>query len=197
MGGKMIFAGDSITQSGKYIDNLMEIYPTSLMLNKGMNGYRIFDLAKDWQNLCIEYDPDVVTILVGVNEVIEVMRGEQEIEKYFEQVYAQVIEETQEKTHADIILMEPFIMAYPKKLFNWMLVTKRFVNVVDKLAEKYNTGLVRLWDIFNKADASTMTIDGIHITPEGHDLIADAWSKEYERMMAAKEAAAESENTTE
>ena len=77
-------------------------------------------------------------------------------------------------------------MAYPKKLFNWMLVTKRFVNAVDRLAAEYDTGLVKLWDIFNKADASIMTVDGIHITPQGHKLIAEAWIEEYKRISAVK-----------
>ncbi len=183
MGNVMIFAGDSITHSGEYINRLMEKYPTSLMLNKGTNGYKIFDLEQEWDNLCIEYQPDIVTILVGVNEVIDTMRGMQDVERLFKESYERIIEMTQSKTDAQIILMEPFIMAYPKKLFNWMLVTKRFVNVVDGLAEKYNTGLVKLWDVFNKADASLMTIDGIHITPEGHELIAQAWDEEYRRLM--------------
>ncbi len=186
MGNIMVFAGDSITQNGGYIEKLMEIYPTSLMLNKGVNGYKIFDLEKEWQSICLDYNPDVVTILVGVNEVIDAMRGVPDMEKYFAQTYSKIIEQTRECTKADIILMEPFIMAYPKKLFNWMLVTKRFVNVVDGLAEKYNTGLVKLWDLFNQADASLMTLDGIHITPEGHELIAAAWNEEYQRIMSLK-----------
>ncbi len=184
MGNVMIFAGDSITQSGDYINELMEIYPTSLMLNKGTNGFKVFDLEKNWQNICIDYKPDVVTILVGINEVIDTMRGIPDMEKHFEESYIRIIEMTKANTNADIMLMEPFIMAYPKKLFNWMLVTKRFVNVVDGLAAKYDTGLVKLWDVFNQADASLMTIDGIHITPEGHKLIAQAWNEEYKKRLA-------------
>jgi lysophospholipase L1-like esterase len=183
----MIFAGDSITHSGEYINGLMELYPTSLMLNKGTNGYKIFDLEADWQSLCIDYEPNVVTILIGINEVIDAMRGMPNMEQRFEESYARVIEQTRANTNADIILMEPFIMAYPKKLFNWMLVTKRFVNVVDRLAAKYNTGLVKLWDVFNQADASLMTLDGIHITPEGHKLITAAWNEEYKRILSLKE----------
>jgi len=186
LGNIMIFAGDSITQNGGYIDNLREIYPTSLMLNKGINGYKIFDLEKDWDNLCLDYDPTVVTILTGVNEVIDTMRGMPDVEKQFEESYSRLIEQTKARTQADIILMEPFIMAYPKKLFNWMLVTKRYVNIVDRLAEKYNTGLVKLWDIFNQADASQLTTDGIHITPQGHDIISAAWNEEYQRIINSK-----------
>jgi lysophospholipase L1-like esterase len=189
----MIFAGDSITQSGEYVNNIMMQYPTSLILNKGTNGFKIFDLEQDWDNICLEYNPDVVTILVGVNEVIDTMRGSTETETLFEQSYSRLIEKTLAETNATVILMEPFIMAYPKKLFNWMLVTKRFVNVVDRLAAKYNTGLVKLWDIFNKADASILTIDGIHITPEGHRLITEAWLEEYRRILAVQEQAADNE----
>ncbi len=182
----MIFAGDSITQNGGYIDYIGEEYPTSLLLNKGINGYKVTDLASQWKNLCLDYEPDVVTVLVGVNEVIDAMRGLPNVEETFRCAYVDIINRTLTETKAEIILMEPFIMAYPRKLFNWMLVTKRFVNVVDKLAEEYNTGLVKLWDIFNKADASVMTVDGIHITPEGHRLIADAWLEEYKRIMTVK-----------
>jgi lysophospholipase L1-like esterase len=191
----MIFAGDSITQSGEYVNNIMIEYPTSLILNKGTNGFKIFDLERDWDNICLEYEPDVVTILVGVNEVIDTMRGIEDTERLFEQSYSRVIEKTMAETNATIILMEPFIMAYPKKLFNWMLVTKRFVNVVDRLAEKYGTGLVKLWDIFNKADASLLTIDGIHITPEGHRFITEAWLEEYRRILAIQEQAQDSEES--
>ena len=182
----MIFAGDSITQNGEYIDYISEAYPASLLLNKGFNGYKVADLAAQWQSLCLDYEPDVVTILVGVNEVIDTMRGFPNVDKVFYSAYKDIIEQTRHATRADIILMEPFIMAYPKKLFNWMLVAKRFVNAVDRLAEEYDTGLVKLWDIFNQADASVMTVDGIHITAEGHRLIADAWLEEYKRIMAVK-----------
>lgn len=187
MGNVMIFAGDSITQSGEYINRLMELYPTNLMLNRGTNGHKIFDLENDWHSLCLDYQPSVVTILVGINEVIDTMRGIPDVEKRFEESYSKIIDMTRANTDADIILMEPFIMAYPKKLFNWMLVTKRFVNVVDGLAARYDTGLVKLWDVFNKADASLMTLDGIHITPQGHELIAQAWDEEYRRIMSLKE----------
>jgi lysophospholipase L1-like esterase len=187
LGEVMIFAGDSITQSGEYVDNLTGLYPAALMLNKGTNGYKIFDLEKNWQSICIDYQPSVVTILVGINEVIDTMRGMPDIEKLFGESYERVIKQTKAETNADIILMEPFIMAYPKKLFNWMLVTKRFVNVVDGLAEKYNTGLVKLWDVFNKSDASIMTIDGIHITPQGHELITEAWNEEYKKILASRD----------
>ncbi len=183
MNNILIFAGDSITHCGDYINYLMDIYPTCLMLNKGTNGYKIYDLERIWQSICLDYDPGVVTILVGINEVIDCMKGMPDVEKRFKESYTNVIEMTRENTQADIILMEPFIMAYPKKLYNWMLVTKRFVNIVDSLAEEYNTGLVKLWDVFNKADASLMTLDGIHITPEGHKLIAQAWDKEYRKIM--------------
>ena len=182
----MIFAGDSITQSGEYIDYISETYPAFLLLNKGFNGYKADDLAKQWQSICLEYQPDVVTVLVGVNEVIDTMRGCPNVEQVFYDAYKDIIDRTKAATQADIILMEPFIMAYPKKLFNWMLVTKRFVNAVDRLAAEYDTGLVKLWDIFNKADASVMTVDGIHITPQGHKLIAEAWIEEYKRISAVK-----------
>lgn len=186
MSNVMIFAGDSITHSGEYVNIISEKYPTSLVLNKGTNGYKVNDLEDEWDKICIDYNPDVVTVLVGINEVIDTMRGVPDVEKHFRESYSRIIEKTRSRTEADIILMEPFVMAYPRKLFNWMLVTKRFVNIVDSLSEEYGTGLVKLWDVFNKADASVLTIDGIHITPEGHRLISQAWLEEYRHMMSEK-----------
>ena len=60
------------------------------------------------------------------------------------------------------------------------------IQVVRKLARKYQTGLVCLDGIFAKASIQhtfdELTMDGVHLTRLGHQILKDAWMKEFKRM---------------
>ena len=82
---KVVFIGDSITDAGRdrnrpddlgdgYVARIAEAitsrWPTSAtrVLNRGVGGNRAIDVKKRWDVDCRDLHPDVVSLLVGVND---------------------------------------------------------------------------------------------------------------------------------
>lgn len=81
----ILFQGDSITEWGRnYADSndlgtgyammcsawIKSLYPELDLrfLNRGVSGNRVIDLKKRWQQDCIDLQPDVISILIGIND---------------------------------------------------------------------------------------------------------------------------------
>ena len=85
-----------------------------------------------------------------------------------------------------IVLMEPFVMHGSATDDNWDAFTVGVAqrrDVVKRLAKKHNLPTIPLQEIFdaalNRAPSDYWTHDGVHPTPAGHRLIADAWLHEF------------------
>src|SRR5699024_659990 len=90
-------------------------YPSKPLkiVNKGISGNRITDLAKRWQKDVIEEAPDWVSISIGINDVwrqLDHPTMDQVYPDQFEKVYRQILTEVKEKTKARVIIMEPTII---------------------------------------------------------------------------------------
>lgn len=198
--GKIIlFTGDSITDAGHlweitdhfwgngYVAVIGKTLPGEKVLNRGHDGATSGRMCRWWDSDCISNQPDVVTILVGINDLAEQLTawkntsGVQDYKKNLEWL----IHETREKTDADVILMEPFLFPRPAEYLSWMKPLEEYRRTVRELAGKYRTGFVPLWDVFvdaqKKYDIDELTVDGIHLTRLGHEILADAWLMEYKR----------------
>lgn len=199
MGKTLLFAGDSITDAG----HLWEITPNFwgngyvALIGQKMSGDKVVNSGHDgatsglmrrwWHADCISKSPDVTTILVGMNDLSEEMaawKKSSEVENYAQNL-EWMISETREKNDADVILMEPFLFPRPAEYMNWMKPLEKYCEKVRELAEKYETGFVPLWNTFKDAQkkyhVDELTVDGIHLTALGHEILADAWISEYEK----------------
>src|SRR5689334_4727774 len=77
---RILFIGDSVTEAGRRAsdpDDLGTGWPALAaarlggphrFLNRGVGGDRIRDLAARWQPDCLDLRPDVVTVLIGIND---------------------------------------------------------------------------------------------------------------------------------
>jgi len=187
----LLFTGDSITDcdhlwdegdeklGNGYVRLVSQRFPEANIINRGHNGYTAFQLCARWADDCIRHSPDIVTILVGINDICAHVCGAGGYgAKEFSGYLQQMIRETYEHTAAQIILMEPFLFPKPAEYQNWFPALDSFRAQVRRLAEENHTGFVPLHSIFRQAMETTpidaLTIDGIHVTPLGHRLIADA-----------------------
>ena len=109
----ILFQGDSITDAGRSREddaNLGLGYPTLVkgelgfeypgrytMLNRGISGNRVVDLYARIKADIINLKPDVMSILIGVNDVWHELGGHNGVdaEKYFK-IYSMLIEEIKE-----------------------------------------------------------------------------------------------------
>lgn len=194
---RLLFAGDSITDA----DHLWEPGPDGLgqgyvhmiaktltgesyqFINSGFNGFRAEDLLRRWNRICLSKKPDLVTLLVGVNEAGAAMEGMVTTPGEFSRTYERLITEVLENTGADMILMEPFLFCRPAYLITWRKYFDPLLPEIAHLAEKYSLPLIRLDQPLNelaeKLGVDAVTVDGIHLTELGNRFLAEQWLKVY------------------
>lgn len=193
---KLLFAGDSITDADHlwdpgpdglghgYVHMIAEAMPGEVQfINSGFNGFRAEDLLRRWNQVCLSKKPDLVTLLVGVNEAGAAMEGMVTEPEVFARTYERLITEVQENTGADMILMEPFLFRRPAYLISWRKYFDPLLPVIAYLAEKYSLPLIRLDQPLNelaqKLGTDAVTVDGIHLTETGNRFLAEQWMKVY------------------
>lgn len=205
-GSRLLFLGDSITdmkwgrnQSDRnhylghsYVYLLaarlgIEMAKTRLeFFNRGISGNTVGDLRKRWQKDAIDMKPDVLSILIGTNDV-----GRGVTPETFETDYRYILDASRNANpELKLVLLDPFVLKSGKlsKEVAWKkrrAATDKLGIVVTQLAKEYNAVHVRTQDIFDaaaKAHSPEHWIwDGVHPLPQGHELIARHWIKEVSK----------------
>ncbi len=205
---KIVFFGDSITDMGRdrntdkttyalgegYVflaaGELLKKDPAGYeILNRGIAGDRVPDLYARIKRDVWNAEPDVLSILVGINDVWHECNGNGvEIDRY-EKVYRMTIEDTLKKLpEIKIILCEPFVLrcAATEADFDVMSEVREYAEVVKKLAEEYGLTFVPLQKKFDEAaakyGAEKFLHDGVHPDVAGAKLIADAWLEAFGKL---------------
>ncbi|MBQ3589789.1 MAG: SGNH/GDSL hydrolase family protein [Clostridia bacterium] len=205
---RILFQGDSITDAGRSRDDnsiLGRGYPLLVeaalgleapneheFLNRGISGNRIVDVYARIKSDIINLKPDVMSILIGVNDVWHEL-GESpngvSAEKFFK-IYSMLIEEVKEALpNIKIMIMEPFVLEACSTTEHWEFfsteVAKR-ASMARKIAEKYNLPFIKLQegfdDLAKKAPNSYWLGDGVHPTPKGHEFIKNQWLKAFKEL---------------
>jgi lysophospholipase L1-like esterase len=153
-------------------------------VNRGVSGDRVPDLEARWQADTIALHPQLLSILVGVNDLIAEGDRAQTVEQ-FEAAYDHLLAETiAALPGTKIVLGQPFLMPVGKRKALYptlMPEMKKRQAAVDRLAAKYRLPVVRYQDAFDaacaKASAEHWSWDGIHPTYAGHGLMAREWLK--------------------
>lgn len=164
--------------------------------NRGISGNKIIDLASHWQADTLNLKPDVLSILVGVNDSSSVVLNWESIvsvEKY-EAEYSLLLQKTYELfPNIVLVLCEPFILKVGKVAENWEAYYSDIIKrqtVVRKLATQFNAVFVGFQDVFNKACEKALADywiwDGVHPTVAGHQLMAREWMKQVGKKISFK-----------
>jgi lysophospholipase L1-like esterase len=152
--------------------------------NRGISGNRVSDLYARWNEDTISLKPDLISILIGVNDAWRILNGEPSgITDRFERVYRHVLEETREVLpDTELVLCEPFILNTGAPAVNWEAWSEKmtaYQQTVRSLAEQFGAVFVPLQEALNeackRADASYWLWDGVHPTAAGHELVAKQW----------------------
>ncbi len=187
----ILFQGDSITDAGRKSNHneslgdgyvmmaaawLSASYPEYHLkfFNRGVGGNRVRDLRNRWKKDCLDLRPNLVSILVGVNDVSWKATS---IES-FSADYRAILEQIQ-SLKCQIVLMEPFLVPSSGDFLEEAEDLKKKIEVVRKLANEFETKLIPLSSIFveacTKREPSFWALDGVHPTLAGHALIAQSW----------------------
>ena len=200
----ILFQGDSITDGARsrnedwnhvmghgyaYLisSRLWFDYPKKKLMfyNRGISGNKVKDLLNRWQEDTIDLKPDLLSILIGVNDVSRIIANEYTLEEWKED-YKTLIKKTKaELPNTIIFLCEPFLLiddwSRVKKL-QWEEVMNKMQSIIRQLADHYNCVHIALQEPFNnslkKTSAKYWVWDGLHPMPAGHELIARIWINE-------------------
>jgi lysophospholipase L1-like esterase len=196
----VLFHGDSITDAGRNQENeflgtgyammasawFSAAHPKKNVrfINCAVGGNRVKDLRNCWRKDCLELKPDVVSILIGVNDIFRKgwfgWRQATSIES-FENDYRVVLESTRNALSSPIILLEPFLLPVTEAHMELRKNLDPIIEVVNSLSREFKTLYIDLDKIFSEAskvkEPSFWAQDGVHPTLAGHALIAQHWLK--------------------
>ncbi|MEE0866962.1 MAG: SGNH/GDSL hydrolase family protein [Clostridia bacterium] len=185
---KLLFQGDSITDAGRNredIHNLGYGYPRYAaemlkdaypeiefeFINLGISGNQTKDLVERLDSDFIDINPDIVSILIGINDVWHHAGDRSWVpNEIFEQRYRTVLSAIKQKTNAKIMIMEPFLIPIEDKLFFREDLAPK-IEIIRKLAREYadvylpTDGLLQ--SAFIGDDPLSYCADGVHPTEKG------------------------------
>ena len=207
---KILFYGDSITDGCRareknYVPalnlgcgfvqqiagRLCEKSPTGYeIVNTGVAGHRVVDLYARASTDLWDHKPDLVSILVGINDVWHETDRTYGVEpSRFERIYRMLIEETlQHLPDAKIILCAPFSLKLGviEKEWSAFCNTHLYIGIVEKLAHEYGLYFLPLQEKIDEAAAKygneTILFDGVHPALAGTVLIAKEWLALFEKV---------------
>ena len=197
---KILFQGDSITDAGRDKRNYHDMgkgYPkfaTELIteafpnvnfefINQGISGNRTDQLFDRLYPDAIAFEPDVISILIGINDVWH-RHGSGKIETTDEQIalnYRTILTRLKAQTGAKILMLEPFLLDNEEKE-SWRPEVERLINIVRPLADEFADGYVPLNDLFAEAlktqpEPQFYSADGVHPNDNGRAFIGKHYAE--------------------
>lgn len=203
----ILFQGDSITDAGRDKANDVHLgfgYATLVkgtigldfpnkytFINRGISGNRIVDVYTRIKNDILNLKPDIMSILIGVNDVWHEINHQNGVdaEKFFK-IYDMLIEEIKkELPDIKIMILEPFVLKASATEENWDLFkseVKLRAEKAKEIAKKHNLKFIPLQEKLGEAAKNAPNdywlIDGVHPSACGHEIIKREWVKAFNEM---------------
>lgn len=203
-GDVVLFQGDSITDDGRSRETADEpnlqttlgngyawFAASSLLVgrkpgrlsiyNRGVSGDRVAQLAARWEEDALALQPNLLSILVGVNDVWHVATGSSTAtaETYAAE-YTTLLERTREVLpDVKLVLCEPFVLRVGFVDDTWFPAFDEFRTATQAVAEQHAAAWVPFQSAFEEAvkyaPPEHWAADGVHPTAAGAALMAQTW----------------------
>lgn len=220
-GLRVLFIGDSITDgnwgnvcspkpsSERSLGDMNHIYGSGYMylcasyyqgnypekeydfFNRGISGNTLLDLEKRWKEDVIEMNPDVLSVLIGTNDIHHHLRsgnGKAFDFEVWERRYRALLDcSLKANPKLKIILAAPFVantgnMRKSKNFAERDSMVRRCAAIVERIAHDYHAIYLPYNTMFDELLKTCPTSkdtywiwDGLHPTPAGHRRMADMW----------------------
>ncbi|MVT11286.1 SGNH/GDSL hydrolase family protein [Chitinophaga tropicalis] len=200
----VLFQGDSITDAGRKKDKsdandsgalgngyayltaaaLLKQFPDRNLkiYNKGISGNKVYQLAERWDAECLDIKPDVLSILIGVNDFWHTLTGNYKgtIKTYRDDFTALLDRTKQKLPELQLIIGEPFAVKGIKAVDDkWYPAFNDYRAAAHEIATKYDAAFIPYQTVFDKAQQSApgvyWTGDGVHPSLAGASLMSSAW----------------------
>ncbi len=204
----VLFQGDSITDGNRgrssdpnhilghgYVFSIASRYGAAYpdlglsFVNRGVSGNTLADLAARWDVDALALKPDVLSVLVGINDVYAFRDHLADFSSAaaYAAYDALLARTVASRPGIKLVLCEPFVLnvgMVAKDAPGWRRAVGALDDAVARLGAKYHAPVVPLQKAFDealkRAPADHWIWDGIHPTYSGHALLADAWIQAYD-----------------
>ncbi|PIF06282.1 MAG: lysophospholipase [Draconibacterium sp.] len=202
----VLFQGDSITDAGRDKEKELPNNPRSFgqgyaylaaskllaslpeknlsVYNRGISGNKVYQLADRWEKDCLNLKPNVLSILIGVNDYWHKRNGNYDgTVDVYENDYRALLQRTQKALPGvKFVLCEPFYVLNTSVVDEtWAEPMKQYQAVAAKIAREFDALWVPFQKVFDEAvkhaPATYWTGDGVHPAMPGAQLMAEAWLK--------------------
>ena len=198
--GVMLFQGDSITDAGR---NKKDPKPNEqksfgkgyawmagsqllisnpahklTLYNRGISGNKVHQLATRWDKDCLDLKPDVLSILIGVNDIWHGLNGRYDgTVKTYENDFNALLERTKKALpKVQLVICEPFVLKCGAVTEKWFPEFNKYRTVAKKMAQAHHAVFVPFQSMFNEAvkyaPPNHWAGDGVHPSPHGASLMA-------------------------
>lgn len=153
-----------------------------LVYNRGISGHKVFQLAARWDEDCIALAPDLVSILIGVNDIWHTRSGKYDgtVERY-ERDYDALLARTRDALpDATLVVCEPFVLRCGVIDDSWFPEFDAYRAAARRVAEAHGALFVPFQSAFDAATTQEhppehWAKDGVHPSAEGAALMARTW----------------------
>lgn len=206
----VLFQGDSITDAGRSRDRgktdvannqpglgngyawlaaaqLLVDRPADELqfFNRGISGHKVFQLAERWQTDCLDLKPDVLNILIGVNDIwhsLDPRLGYKGTVEIYERDYHALVERTRKALpKVKLVVCEPFVLRCGAVTDKWFPEFDNYRAAAKRVADTHYATYVPFQAMFDAAvkyaPPEHWAGDGVHPSAAGASLMAHFWLK--------------------
>ncbi len=158
--------------------------------NRGVSGNRIVEVYSRWKRDTLNLRPDVISLLIGVNDTWRRFDSNDGIEpERYEVLYRMLLEWTRkELPETKLVLISPFALETGVVTSEWLEELAERGKIVRKLSEEFGTEFIDGQKLFDDltafGPANFWTPDGVHPAIAGHTRLAQAWLELYKSKLA-------------
>ena len=202
-GKTILFQGDSITDAGRdkkrQVANEQKSFgrgyawmaASQLLVsnpeikltihNRGISGNKVHQLDARWQKDCLDLKPDILSILIGVNDIWHGLNGRYNgTVKTYEDDYRKLIRRTKTSLpEIKLVICEPFVLRCGAVNDKWFPEFDQYRSIAKKLAIENKAVFVPFQTMFDEAvkyaEPKHWAGDGVHPSPHGASLMAHFW----------------------
>ncbi|MBQ8061885.1 MAG: SGNH/GDSL hydrolase family protein [Bacteroidales bacterium] len=159
--------------------------------NRGFSGHKLADLEGRWQEDVLDLKPDVLSVLVGVNDMHSFFSsGSNEpfdFDGWKERYRTLLLRVQEQNPSVKLVLCTPFLAregntGKSPDYEGRAEMTRHLAAIVRELSKELGATCVPFDEMFEKLvkrepEPSYWIWDGIHPTPAGHRRMADLWIK--------------------
>ena len=203
-GDVILFQGDSITDAGRSkkqeLPNsarsfgagyaniiaswLLEAMAASelTIYNRGISGNKVYQLAERWDRDCLNLNPNVLSVLIGVNDYWHLRNGKYDgTPEIYENDYRALLSRTKEHNmDIKLVICQPFILTGTRAVDEtWVEPFREYQEIALKMADEFGAIWVPFQEAFDRAievaHPTYWAFDGVHPSMAGAQLMAKTW----------------------